>query len=84
VSPVPEIIQLRRIARRTDLGADPDAALKALARGEIAIAVNRLYALDHALSDRPGAAALPARGSILALNQVLTQHAAYFEAGEPG
>jgi hypothetical protein len=37
-----------------------------------------------ACAARSGAAALRARGSILAMTEVLTQHAAYFEAGAPG
>ena len=36
------------------------------------------------LAARPGAAALRARGSILAMSEALTQHAAYFDAGAPG
>jgi hypothetical protein len=76
-----EIIQLRNIARRLDLGAELDAALEALARGDSAIATARLARLDDALAGRPGATALRARGSILAMSEALTQHAAYFEAG---
>jgi uncharacterized membrane protein YccC len=76
-----EIIQLRRIVLRTDLAADPEAALKALARGDIAIAIDRLHALDNALAERPGAAALRARGSILAMSDALTQHPVYFGSG---
>jgi hypothetical protein len=79
-----EIIQLRRIARRLDSGAELDAALEALARGDSAIATARLARLDDALAGRPGAAALRARGSILAMSEALTQHAAYFDAGAPG
>jgi uncharacterized membrane protein YccC len=78
-----EIIQLRRIARRMDLGSELDAALEALGRGDIALATPRLARLDDALAAHPGAAALRARASILAMTEVLTQHAAYFAAGEP-
>ena len=78
------IIQLRRISRRMALGSELDAALEALRRGEIALATAHLDRLDDVLADRPGAAALRARGSILAMTEVLNQHAAYFEAGEPG
>ena len=78
-----EIIQLRRIARHMDLGSELDAALDALARGDIALATARLHRLDDALAGRPGIAALRARGSVLAMTEVLTQHAAYFAAGEP-
>ena len=79
-----EIIQLRRIARRMGLGPELDGALEALRRGEIALATAHLDRLDDALAARPGAAALRARGSILAMTEVLTQHAAYFDAGAPG
>ncbi len=78
-----EISQLRRIGRRIDLESELDAALEALRRGDIALATARLGVFDDALAARAGTAALRARGSILALSEVLTQHAAYFEAGEP-
>jgi uncharacterized membrane protein YccC len=78
-----EIIQLRRIGSRIDLGSELDTALEALRRGDIALVTAHLGRLDDALAARPGAAALRARGSILALSEVLTQHAAYFEAGGP-
>jgi uncharacterized membrane protein YccC len=79
-----EIIQLRRIGRRMNLGSELDAALEALRRGDTTIATARLTRLDETLADRPGAAALRARGSILAMAEVLTQHAVYFDAGAPG
>jgi uncharacterized membrane protein YccC len=81
-----QIIRLRRIGLRLDLGSDLDAALEAMARGDSAMAATRLARLDAALASRPGAAtaALRARGLILAKSEVLTQHAAYFDAGEPG
>ena len=79
-----EIIQLRRTGRRMGLGSELDAALEALRRGDIALATAHLDRLDDALAARSGAAALRARGSILALTEVLTQHAAYFDAGAPG
>jgi uncharacterized membrane protein YccC len=71
-----EIIRLRRIVRRMDLGSEPDAALEAFERGEIALATTRLDRLDAALDTRPGAAALRARGGILAMTEVLAHHAA--------
>jgi uncharacterized membrane protein YccC len=79
-----EIIQLRRTCRRMDLGSELDAALEALRRGDISLATACLDRLDDALAARPGAAALRAQGSILAMTEVLTQHAAYFEAGALG
>ena len=78
------IIQLRRIARAMDLRSELDAALEALRRGNIALTTARLDRLDGALAARPGSAVLRARGSILAMTEVLTQHAAFFETGEPG
>src|SRR5205814_296131 len=79
-----EITQLRHIGRRMGLGSELDAALDALRRGDIGLATAHLDRLDEALAARSGAAALRARGSILALTEVLTQHATYFEAGAPG
>jgi uncharacterized membrane protein YccC len=75
-----EIIQLRRIARLMDVRRELNSALEALRRGDIAVATARLEQLDDTLAARPGAAALRARGSILAMTEVLTQHFAYFEA----
>jgi hypothetical protein len=79
-----EIIQLRHACRRFDLGSDLAAALEAFARGSCATVTARLAYLDRALASRFGAAALRARGLILAISQALTQHAAYFDAGAPG
>ncbi len=79
-----EIIQLRRICRRFDLGPGPYAALEAFARGDCAMATEKLAELDAALASRPGAAELRARGLILAISGTLTQHSAYFDAGAPG
>ena len=79
-----EIIQLRHIARRLDLGSDLDAALEALAQGDGETATARLARLDQLLaSDPAGSVALRARGSILAISEALTQHASYFDAGAP-
>jgi uncharacterized membrane protein YccC len=81
-----EIIQLRRIARRLELGAALDGALEALARGQSAITTARLSHLDQVLAARSGASpAVPgARGLILAISEALTQHASYFDAGASG
>jgi uncharacterized membrane protein YccC len=75
------IIQLRRTARAMDLKSELDSALEALRRGNIALTTARLDWLDGALAARSGAAALQARARVLAMSEVLTQHAAYFEAG---
>ncbi|HYZ33191.1 MAG TPA: FUSC family protein [Crenalkalicoccus sp.] len=84
-----EIIRLRRIGPRLGLGPGLDAALDALARGDSGAATARLARLDHLLASRPVATpgtpvALRARGSMLALSEVLTQHASYFDAEAPG
>jgi uncharacterized membrane protein YccC len=84
-----EIIQLRRIARRLDLGSELDVALAAVAAGNSAVATTRLVVLDRVLASLPGAgtgaqAALRARGGVLAVSEALTQHASYFDAAAPG
>ncbi len=79
-----EIIQLRRICRRFDPSPDLDVALEAVARGDYAAATEKLAELDASLTSRSGAAALRARGLILAISDSLTQHASYFDAGAPG
>jgi uncharacterized membrane protein YccC len=83
-----EIIQLRRIAHQLDLSGDLDAALAAVAQGNGALATARLTQLDRNLMSLPKTEtgeplALRARGSILAISEALTQHAAYFDAGAP-
>jgi len=77
-----EIIHLRHICRRFDLGSHLDAALEAFARGSCAMTASRLADLDGVLASRFGAAALRARGLVLAISQTLTQHSAFFDAGE--
>jgi uncharacterized membrane protein YccC len=84
-----EIIQLRRIARRLDLGSELDVALAAVAAGNSAVTTTRLAVLDRVLASLPGAgtgaqAALRARGGVLAVSEALTQHASYFDAAAPG
>jgi hypothetical protein len=79
-----KMIRLRHIARRLGLRSELAAALEAVAQGESAVATIRLTRLDETLAARPGAAALRARSSILAMSEALTQHAAYFDAGAPG
>jgi uncharacterized membrane protein YccC len=79
-----EIIQLRRICRRFDLSLGLEATLEAVARGNCAMATEKLAELDAVLASRPGAAELRARGLILALSASLTQHGAFFDAGAPG
>jgi len=75
-----KIIQLRRITQQLNLQSELDAALESIVRGDSAAAVSRLAALDKTLATRPGAAALRARGRILAMSEALSQHAVYFDA----
>jgi uncharacterized membrane protein YccC len=82
-----ETIRLRRIVGRFDLGFDAslDSALRALARGESLIAIKRLSDVDRMLAALPeswsGARArLRARGSILAISEVLVRYASYFDS----
>jgi HAMP domain-containing protein len=79
-----EIIRLRRICRRFDLGPHLDAALEAMARGDSAMTIVRLTRLDEALAARPREATLRARSTILAMSEALTEHATYFDAEAPG
>ena len=79
-----QIIQLRHIASRLELGTTLDSALEALAQGQSAIAVERLALVDQMFASRVGGAILRARGLILAISASLTQHAACFDAGAPG
>ena len=82
-----EILRLRPIARRLELGSELDAALAAVAQGNSASATTHLARLDRALMSLPGdpeaPAALRARGSILAMSEALAEHAAYFDGGAP-
>ena len=64
-----------------DLGLELNAALEALRGGNIALTTARLDRLDGALAARPCSATLQARARVLAMTEVLTQHAAYFGAG---
>jgi uncharacterized membrane protein YccC len=76
-----EIVQLRRICRRFDLSPGLDAAIEAFAGGNCAMTTARLADLETAVGSRLGAAALRARGHILAISHALTQHSSYFETG---
>src|ERR1700689_4979215 len=81
-----EVIRLQRILRRLGLASGLEPALKAFARGHSSLASAELTRLDQDLATKPkaGAAlrlALRARGNLLALSEVLAQHALYFEAG---
>jgi hypothetical protein len=80
-----EIIQLSQITHRLGLSAVLDPALAAIARGNSASAIAHLDLLEAELAARAGTGpasqtVLRARGSILVISEVLTQHAAYFDA----
>jgi hypothetical protein len=84
-----EIIRLRHIAHRLDHDAELDPVLAAVAQGDPAGATAHLARLDAALAGQAATGpdmqmVLRARGVLLAMAEVLTQHAAYFEAGESG
>ena len=76
-----EIIRLRNICCRLDLGSRLDEALEALAEGNSAAAVAKLANLDNALTARRGAAILRARTGLLAISEALIERAAYFDVG---
>jgi uncharacterized membrane protein YccC len=83
-----EINRLRPLATHLHLGTSLDAALTDVAHGQSAGAVTRLADLDGAVAVRGDAQRenqrlLRARAGILALSEVLTRHAAYFDAGAP-
>jgi hypothetical protein len=81
-----EIIRLRPVAHGLALGAELESALGAVGQGESALATARLNRLDEALAAQSRAepvsqTILRARGCILVLSEMLTQHAAYFDGG---
>jgi uncharacterized membrane protein YccC len=83
-----EIMRLRHAACQFGLSACPDPAFAAVARGNSGIAITRLAQFDAVLAAHgsigpEGQITLRARGSILVLSEVLTQHAIYFDAGAP-
>jgi uncharacterized membrane protein YccC len=82
-----EIIRLRRIALHLRFAEKLGVALAALAEGRSTQAIAQLFRLDDLLAARatgepPNQDALRARGSILVLTETLTEHAAWFDAGE--
>jgi uncharacterized membrane protein YccC len=83
-----EILQLRQITSWLRLSADLDPAVEAVAAGKCENATAHLSRLDAALAVADGVeevrqTCLRARGSILVLSEVLTQHATYFDSGVP-
>jgi hypothetical protein len=85
-----EIIGLRRIAPLLDEPLELDAALKAVAGGNSAVATERLAQFDQQLAALPSTAKpgpqvrLRARASTVALAEALSRHAAYFDRGAAG
>ena len=79
------ILQLRRFIHRLDASLNVEEPLRAIASGHCALAITSLARLDADLASRavPGTtdrSVLRARGSILVLSDLLTQHVAYFGA----
>ena len=80
------ILHLRRFTQRLGAGSSIEEPLRAIASGHCALAVASLTRLDADLASRtaPGTtdrALLRARGCILLLSDLITQHAAYFGTG---
>jgi uncharacterized membrane protein YccC len=81
-----EMTRLHRTARRLKLGARLEPALRALAQGRSAVATAQLATFDQALAgtrcaEQEQRLILHARGIVLALSEVLTQYATFFDAG---
>jgi uncharacterized membrane protein YccC len=82
-----EMTHLHRIAQRLRLGTRLEPALKAVAQGRSTVATAELERFDGTLARIRAAEpaqrlTLHARGNILALSEVLTQYAPYFDARE--
>jgi uncharacterized membrane protein YccC len=81
-----EVIRLHRIVGRLGLASGLEPALKALAQGHSSLASEELTRLDQDLATKPEAKralrlAFRARSNLLALSEVIAQHALYFDAG---
>jgi hypothetical protein len=75
------IIQLCSFAHRLNISTELDEPVRAMARGNSAVATARLGELDDTLASRPDIVALRARACVLAMSQALTRHTAYFDEG---
>jgi hypothetical protein len=78
--------RLYRCAQRLGLDAGLKPAFEALARGQSATTTAELAKFDQALAGTHSAEqgqrlVLHARGNVLALSEVLTQYATFFDAG---
>ena len=83
-----EINRLLTVARSLGFTADLDLAFAAFAKGDSSFAITHLAQCDallaaHRDNGPDWQTALRARASILALSEVLTEHAAYFDSGVP-
>jgi uncharacterized membrane protein YccC len=81
-----EVIRLNRIARRLRLDVQLHPLVRAMVKGDSTLVSAALVQLDAHLADAPqqgqrARLALHARGSALALSEVLTQHSDYFNRG---
>jgi len=81
-----EMIRLGRLIRRLSLSSSLSPALRELAQGHSVPASVVLARLEMTLSAKPVTRCIRrltshARGSALALTEVLTQHSTYFDAG---
>jgi Fusaric acid resistance protein family len=80
-----EIIRLRRIASRIQLGAVLDAALETLAEGRSALAAEHFVQVYDTLATNSDTGIrtpiiLRTQASVRAISEALVQHAAYFDA----
>jgi uncharacterized membrane protein YccC len=73
------IIRLCLLAHQLKMTNQLDSPLGAIARGDSAVAIARLAALDNALAARADAVTLQARACLLVISQALTRNAAYFD-----
>ena len=83
-----DIMRLRDIARLLGLSSSVDPAFAAVMQGNSGMALAHLAQCDATFAARGGTGledqiTLRARSSILALSEVLTQHAIYFDAAAP-
>jgi uncharacterized membrane protein YccC len=81
-----EMTRLQRIAHRFKLAAQLEPAFRSLARGRSAVATAELARFDQALAgtrraEQAHGLVLHARGTVLALSEVLTEYGSYFDAG---
>ena len=76
-----EIIRLRHFDYGVNQRTELDAAFRAMAQGDVTLAIARLARLDHALQTRTVQTALCARAGILSISELLAQHGTFFAEG---